>query len=111
MAAGAVNLALALARGAPSPGLGTVATAATVGFFGYGVSLVLFVPGLLNIATCMTSITNMSMRRKRRLVSLIATGTGTRGFFTSIRTIRTCITATSTSTRERTKRPVPGRSK
>src|SRR5215813_650378 len=36
LAAGAVNLALALAGGAPSPGLRTVAAAAAVSFFGYG---------------------------------------------------------------------------
>jgi len=175
LVAGAVNLALALAGGAPSPGLRTLAAAAAVGFFGYGISLVLFVLGLrhlgaarigayfstapfigaalalplfgetptftltgaallmalasictsprrtttsicmnrssMNIATCMTSITNTSAHRTRRPVSLIATGTGTRGSCTSIRTIPTCITATSTSTRERTKRPVPGRPK
>ena len=65
----------------------------------------------MNIATCTTSITNMSTRRTRRPASLIATGTGTRGFCTGIRTTRTCITATSTSTRERAKRPQLRRSK
>ena len=158
--------------GAPVPELATLAAAAAVGFFGYGVSLVLFVLGLrhlgaartgayfstapfigaalalplfgetptlalmgaallmgfgvylhlvectitsicmgrssMNIATCMTSITSINMRRTRRPASLIAIGTGTRSFCTSIRTIRTSTTATSTSTRERTKRPEPG---
>ena len=63
----------------------------------------------MNIATCTTSITNMSTRRTRRLVSLIATGTYTRGCCTSIRIIRTSITGTSTSTRERAKRLEPGK--
>jgi drug/metabolite transporter (DMT)-like permease len=87
LAAGTVNLALGLARGAPVPGLTTLAAAAAVGFFGYGVSLVLFVLGLRHLG---------------------AARTGARSFCTSIRTIRTSTTATSTSTRERTKRPEPG---
>src|SRR5262249_37609760 len=37
LAAGAVNLTLALARGAPFPQLSALAAAAAVGFFGYGV--------------------------------------------------------------------------
>jgi len=65
----------------------------------------------MNIATFMTSITNISTRRTRRLASLIATGTGIQRCCTSIRTIPTCITATSTGTRDRTKRPEAGRSK
>ena len=54
LAAGAVNFALALAGGAPSPGLRTVAAAAAVGFFGYGVSLVLFVLGLRHLGAART---------------------------------------------------------
>ena len=54
LAAGAVNLALALAGGAPSPGITTVAAAAAVGFFGYGVSLVLFVLGLRHLGAART---------------------------------------------------------
>jgi len=54
LAAGAVNLALALAGGAPSPGPRTVAAAAAVGFFGYGVSLVLFVLGLRHLVAART---------------------------------------------------------
>jgi drug/metabolite transporter (DMT)-like permease len=54
LAAGAVNLALALAGGAPSPGLRTVAAAAALGFFGYGVSLVLFVLGLRHLGAART---------------------------------------------------------
>jgi hypothetical protein len=53
----------------------------------------------------------MSTRRTRRPTSLIAIGTGIREFCTSIRTIRTYITATSTGTGDRTKRPESGRSK
>jgi len=54
LAAGAVNLAPALAGGAPSPGLRTVAAAAATGFFGYGVSLVLFVLGLRHLGAART---------------------------------------------------------
>jgi chromate transporter len=39
----------------------------------------------------------------------IAIGTGTRGFYTSIHIIRTCITATSTSPRKCAKRPRAGK--
>src|SRR5215469_6389435 len=54
LAAGAVNLALALAGGAPWPGPRTVAAAAAVGFLGYGVSLVLFVLGLRHLGAART---------------------------------------------------------
>src|SRR5262245_34272490 len=54
LAAGAVNLALALAHGAPLPGLTTLVTAAAVGFFGYGVSLVLFVLSLRHLGAART---------------------------------------------------------
>jgi drug/metabolite transporter (DMT)-like permease len=54
LAAGAVNLVLALVGGAPSPGSRTVAAAAAVGFFGYGVSLVLFVLGLRHLGAART---------------------------------------------------------
>lgn len=54
LAAGAVNLALALARGAPLPRLETLAAAAAVGFFGYGVSLMLFVLGLRHLGAART---------------------------------------------------------
>jgi len=54
LAAGAVNLALGLAHGAPLPGLTALATAATVGFFGYGVSLVPFVLGLRYLGAART---------------------------------------------------------
>jgi drug/metabolite transporter (DMT)-like permease len=54
LAAGAVNLALGLAHGAPLPGFTTLAAAAVVGFFGYGVSLVLFVLGLRHLRAART---------------------------------------------------------
>jgi drug/metabolite transporter (DMT)-like permease len=46
LVAGAVNLGLALMLGARMPPFAPLAGAAVVGFFGYGVSLVLFVLGL-----------------------------------------------------------------
>ena len=52
--AGAVNLALALFQGAALPGAGILASAAAVGFFGYGISLVLFVVALRNLGTART---------------------------------------------------------
>ena len=54
LAAGAVNFGLALATGAHLPGIGTLAGAGIVGFFGYGVSLVLFVLGLRYLGTART---------------------------------------------------------
>ena len=54
LAAGAVNLALALAHGVPLPGLTPLAAAAAVGFFGYGISLVLFVLGLRHLGAART---------------------------------------------------------
>lgn len=52
--AGAVNLALAFAHGALPPAPGAVAEASVVGFFGYGVSLVLFVLALRHLGTART---------------------------------------------------------
>jgi len=54
LAAGAVNLALAVALGARLPGLPLIAGAAVVGFLGYGVSLVLFVLALRHLGTART---------------------------------------------------------
>jgi drug/metabolite transporter (DMT)-like permease len=54
LVAGAVNVALALARGAPLPGVTPLAAAAAVGFLGYGVSLVLFVLGLRHLGAART---------------------------------------------------------
>ena len=54
LAAGGVNLALALFNGVALPAAGTLAGAAAIGFFGYGVSLVLFVLALRHLGTART---------------------------------------------------------
>ena len=54
LAAGATNLALALALGASWPPPGIVAAAALVGFGSYGASLTLFVVGLRELGTART---------------------------------------------------------
>jgi drug/metabolite transporter (DMT)-like permease len=54
VAAGLVNLGLALARGARLPALPELAAAGLVGFFGYGISLVLFVLALRLLGTART---------------------------------------------------------
>jgi drug/metabolite transporter (DMT)-like permease len=54
LVAGTVNLALALAQGATVPHTGTLFVAGIVGFFGYGVSLALFVLGLRHLGTART---------------------------------------------------------
>jgi drug/metabolite transporter (DMT)-like permease len=52
--AGAVNLALAFANGARLPAPASLTAAGVVGFFGYGVSLVLFVLALRHLGTART---------------------------------------------------------
>jgi drug/metabolite transporter (DMT)-like permease len=54
LAAGAVNLALALLVGAHLPAPSAIAAAGLVGFFGYGVSLVLFVLALRHLGAART---------------------------------------------------------
>jgi drug/metabolite transporter (DMT)-like permease len=54
LAAGFVNVAIALALGAPLPGLGALAGAGLLGFFSYGVSLTLFVLALRHLGTART---------------------------------------------------------
>ena len=54
LAAGSVNLALALLAGATLPALPRVAAALVVGFFAYGVSLALFVRSLRHLGTART---------------------------------------------------------
>jgi drug/metabolite transporter (DMT)-like permease len=49
--AGPVNLALALLLGASLPSVGNVAAAMVVGFFAYGVSLVLFIVSMRHLGT------------------------------------------------------------
>jgi drug/metabolite transporter (DMT)-like permease len=55
LAAGAVNLALALVLDARLPAIPVVAAAAAIGFLGYGVSLVLFVLALRGLGAARTS--------------------------------------------------------
>ncbi len=52
--AGACNTGLALAAGASLPGASSAGAALAVGFFGYGVSLTLFVVGLRTLGTART---------------------------------------------------------
>jgi drug/metabolite transporter (DMT)-like permease len=54
LAAGAVNLALALALSAPLPSLSGWMAAGLLGLLGYGVSLVLFIVALRNLGTART---------------------------------------------------------
>jgi drug/metabolite transporter (DMT)-like permease len=54
LAAGAVNLALGLFQGATLPGGSVLASAAAVGLFGYGISLVLFIVALRSLGTART---------------------------------------------------------
>lgn len=54
LVAGCVNFALAMALGGHLPPLPSLAGAAIVGFFGYGVSLVFFVLGLRHLGTART---------------------------------------------------------
>jgi drug/metabolite transporter (DMT)-like permease len=55
LAAGAVNLALAMMAGAQLPSAGAIGGAALIGFFGYGVSLVMFVVGLRHLGAARTA--------------------------------------------------------
>lgn len=54
LVAGCVNVGLAFALGASLPSLPVIGAAATVGFFGIGVSLVMFILGLRNLGTART---------------------------------------------------------
>ncbi len=54
LAAGTINLILALSTGARLPALQGFASAAVIGFFGYGVSLVLFVLALRHLGAART---------------------------------------------------------
>jgi len=54
LVAGVVNLSIAFAMGSVRPGVVTIASAAVVGFLGYGVSLTLFVLALRQIGTART---------------------------------------------------------
>src|SRR5437868_5754000 len=52
--AGVVNLSVALGLGYAMPSVDSIVQAASVGFFGYGLSLVLFVLALRNLGTART---------------------------------------------------------
>jgi len=54
LAAGTVNAAIAIARGAELPGPSVIAAAALLGFASYGISLVLFVAALREVGTART---------------------------------------------------------
>lgn len=54
LAAGAVNVIIAFAAGSPPPGAGMAAAAGLVGFFGIGVSLVLFIRALRHLGAART---------------------------------------------------------
>ena len=54
LAAGSVNLTIALALGASLPAPGTLAGLAVLGFFAYGISLTLFVVALRHLGTART---------------------------------------------------------
>ncbi len=84
-AAGTVNLAIALALGARSPGVAATAATAVVGFLGYGVSLVLFVQALRELGAARTgayfstapfigAITSIAMLGEPFTVRLMAGG-------------------------------------
>jgi drug/metabolite transporter (DMT)-like permease len=84
-AAGAVNLALALATGAHWPSATVVAAALIVGFLGYGLSLALFVVALRHLGTARTgayfslapffgALTSLALLREPISGGLIAAG-------------------------------------
>ena len=54
LAAGSVNLTIAIAGGSMIPGVEMIGAAALIGFFGYGVSLVFFVIGLRHLGAART---------------------------------------------------------
>lgn len=54
LVAGTTNLVLALSLGAAMPGIGLIAAGALVGFFGVGISLVMFMLGLRHLGTART---------------------------------------------------------
>lgn len=70
--AGAANSTLALFTGAVLPGVGLVAASALVGFFGYGLSLVLFVLALREIGAARTGAYFSAAPFIGALVALVA---------------------------------------
>ncbi|MCE5181687.1 MAG: DMT family transporter [Betaproteobacteria bacterium] len=55
LAAGTVNIGLGLANGAALPEIGSLAAAMLLGFFGYGISLVLFIYALRHLGSARTA--------------------------------------------------------
>ena len=85
LVAGSVNLGFALWQGARVPALSAISGAGVVRFFGYGVSLVLFVLALPHLGTAGTG-----MRRTIHRASRTPTFTITPPCATSNRTIPIC---------------------
>jgi drug/metabolite transporter (DMT)-like permease len=74
LVAGTVNLAIALALGYRLPGGGTVLFAGTVGFCGYGLSLVMFVLALRHLGTARTGAYFSAAPFVGALISLVMLG-------------------------------------
>jgi drug/metabolite transporter (DMT)-like permease len=74
LAAGSVNLVMALALGARLPALPDVAGAAAIGFLGYGVSLVLFVVALRHLGAARTGAYFSTAPFVGALLSILAFG-------------------------------------
>ncbi len=83
LVAGAVNIGIALMLGAQLPGAGRAAPAMLLGFFGYGVSLVLFVLALRQLGTARTgayfstapfvgAVVSLAIFRERPTAALLA---------------------------------------
>jgi drug/metabolite transporter (DMT)-like permease len=85
LAAGTVNLGLALASGATIPAWSTVLAAGVLGFLSYGLSLILFVVGLRHLGTARTAayfstapfagaLVSVALLAEPATVSLVAAG-------------------------------------
>ena len=83
LVAGTVNIGIALVLGAHLPGAGRAAPAMLLGFFGYGVSLVLFVLALRQLGTARTgayfstapfvgAVASLAIFRERPTTALLA---------------------------------------
>lgn len=101
LAAGATNVALALAAGAALPGLGVTLIAGAVGFFSYGLSLVLFVIALRHLGTARTgAYFSIAMNTRRILRWKIGTRTGTGTNRSPTRTVITRMLITGIHTKK-----------
>ncbi len=74
LAAGSVNLLIACGLGYQLPPVATIAIAATVGLFGYGISLVLFVLALRDLGTARTGAYFAAAPFTGALVSMLLLG-------------------------------------